>query len=117
MRASKSRIESTLGWNVYCIFLTKKIRFEWEGLEIVKQMAVAILPGLVLTLRCSLFYSSPPFSVQGTCVFDAEECVKCMLKKEEACTTGSAAGSGFCEREVLSSVEAEEDEAKQMKKR
>jgi len=46
-------------------------------------------------------------------VFDAEECVKCMLKKEESCTTGSAAGNGFCEREVVTAVNAEEEDGKQ----
>ena len=54
---------------------------------------------------------------QGACVFDAEACVKCMLKKEEACAAGTNAGSGFCEREVNEAVAEEDAEADAVKKK
>ena len=43
--------------------------------------------------------------------------MKCMLKKEEACATGTNAGSGFCEREVNEAVAEEDAEADAVKKK
>lgn len=46
-------------------WLNEKIRFDWEGLEIVEQMAVALLPALVLTLLLLVILFFPALLCTG----------------------------------------------------